>query len=63
MFVQKAFEMLPQLETLRALVDSENLGSIAVMRKCGFREVGREPYVNATMGNRTEVRYEIARSK
>ncbi|KIW08131.1 uncharacterized protein PV09_01065 [Verruconis gallopava] len=62
-FVSKAFEELPEVEKLTAKVDSENYGSLGVMRKCGFTEVARVPYVNATMGDRTEVQFEIGRTK
>jgi ribosomal-protein-alanine N-acetyltransferase len=62
-FVSKVWEMLPQVEKLGALTDNENEGSMAVLRKCGFVEVRKGEYVNATMGERTEVEFEAVRPK
>jgi RimJ/RimL family protein N-acetyltransferase len=62
-FVNKVWEMLPEVEKLSALTDSENEGSKGVLRKCGFLEVRRGPYVNATMGERVEVKFEDVRPK
>jgi ribosomal-protein-alanine N-acetyltransferase len=60
-FVKKVWEVLAEVKKLTGFTDSENAGSQGVLRKCGFKEVRREPYVNATMGERTEVIFEIVR--
>lgn len=60
-FLLKAYEMLPEMGDLTAFTDAENEGSMGVLRKCGFKEIKREEYVNATLGKREEVEFKIGR--
>jgi RimJ/RimL family protein N-acetyltransferase len=51
-FVNAVWEALPEVQKVNGQVDSENVGSLAVLRKCGFVEEKKEEYENVTMGRR-----------
>ena len=60
-FIKALWVGVPDVEKVRACVDSENGGSLRVLEKCEFREVRRGEYENKTLGVREEVVFEIVR--
>ena len=60
-FLDGLWEGVRDVEKVTGFVDSENVGSVRVLEKCGFREGRREKYENKTLGEREEVVFEIQR--
>lgn len=53
------FDLFPEEAKLTAHVDDQNERSISVLKRLGFKEVGRGPVEMVEMGKRTEVIFEI----
>ena len=60
-FVDAVWKGLPECEKVTAYVDSENVASLRLLRRCGFVECRRGAYVNRTLGDRVEVVFEARR--